>query len=236
MSQLFSFSPEHTWVLSMEFLYLLDTLSTYLGFLRNFFFFSRVFSVLYSSFMSFYPLELFLFSVIEFRFLRRWSENPTPFLSEVGWSIHCSSFVNCPCQLCSLGQGANCVTSYKMWPPKMKRMGRCVGWKKHNVICGSMIMPMVAIAYFGWLIDILVVNLFHQFYWYECWFLFFFKFYFIVYAVTAPQLFPLCVPPPSSPSLIQVIPTSLSMSMGHAYMFFGYSLSCTVLCIPMAIL
>ena len=36
--------------------------------------------------------------------------------------------------------------------------------------------------------------------------------------------------------LPQVIPTPLFMSMCHVYTFFGYSISCTVLYIPMAIL
>ena len=36
--------------------------------------------------------------------------------------------------------------------------------------------------------------------------------------------------------LPQAIPTPLFMSMGHAYKFFGYSISYTVLYIPMAIL
>ena len=36
--------------------------------------------------------------------------------------------------------------------------------------------------------------------------------------------------------LPQAIPTPLFMSMGHAYKFFGYCISYTVLYIPMAIL
>ena len=34
----------------------------------------------------------------------------------------------------------------------------------------------------------------------------------------------------------QATPTPLFMSMGHAYRFFDYSISCTVIYIPMAIL
>ena len=39
-----------------------------------------------------------------------------------------------------------------------------------------------------------------------------------------------------APLLPEAIPTPLFMSMGHAQMFFGYSISYTVLYIPMAIL
>ena len=43
-------------------------------------------------------------------------------------------------------------------------------------------------------------------------------------------------PPPHTPHLPQAVPTSLFMSMGHAYKFFGYSISYAALYIPMAIL
>ena len=45
------------------------------------------------------------------------------------------------------------------------------------------------------------------------------------------QFFP-CCPPHIAPSTPQAIPTPLFMSMGHAYKFFGYSISYTVLYIP----
>ena len=60
--------------------------------------------------------------------------------------------------------------------------------------------------------------------------------YFIDYAITVVLIFPLCPPPPSTPPQPHAIPTPLFMSMGHAYKFFGYSISSTVLYIPMAIL
>ena len=51
------------------------------------------------------------------------------------------------------------------------------------------------------------------------------------------QFFSLCslypVPPPFPP--LQAIPTLLSMSMGHAYMFFGYCIPYAVLYTPMTI-
>ena len=46
----------------------------------------------------------------------------------------------------------------------------------------------------------------------------------------------LCPLSTQQPQLCQAIPPPLFMSMGHAYMFFGYSISYTVLYIPTAIL
>ena len=43
-------------------------------------------------------------------------------------------------------------------------------------------------------------------------------------------------PSTQHPSVLQAIPTPLFMYMGHMYKFFGYSVSYTVLYIPMAIL
>ena len=64
----------------------------------------------------------------------------------------------------------------------------------------------------------------------------FFKLYFIDYAITVfPILFPFAPFHPSLP-FPQPIPTPLFMSVGHTYKFFGYSISYTVLYIPMAIL
>ena len=70
-----------------------------------------------------------------------------------------------------------------------------------------------------------------------CWdllveaFLWFFKLCFIDYSITVVLIFPLCPPP-----LPQAIPIPLFMSVGHVYKFFGFSISYTVLYIPMAIL
>ena len=55
------------------------------------------------------------------------------------------------------------------------------------------------------------------------------------------MLLQLCYFPPlplstQHPPLPHAIPTPLFMSMGHACKFFGYSIYCTVLYIPMAIL
>ena len=60
------------------------------------------------------------------------------------------------------------------------------------------------------------------------------KLYFIDYAITVVLLLPPLPPPPATqhPSLPQAIPTPLFMSMGHAYTFFGFSISCAVLYIP----
>ena len=60
--------------------------------------------------------------------------------------------------------------------------------------------------------------------------LFFFKLFFIDYAITVILIFSLL------PQLPQAIPKPLFVSMGHAYKFFGYSVSYTVLHIPVAIL
>ena len=38
------------------------------------------------------------------------------------------------------------------------------------------------------------------------------------------------------PALLQAVPALLSMSVGHAYIFFSYSILCAVLYIPMSIL
>ena len=50
------------------------------------------------------------------------------------------------------------------------------------------------------------------------------------------QFSPLCLPPSSIPHSLRQSPHHLFMSMGHTYKFFGYSISYTVLYIPMAIL
>ena len=68
------------------------------------------------------------------------------------------------------------------------------------------------------------------------WFSFLFKLHFIDYAVTVVPIFP---PLPSStqhPPLPQAISPPLFMSKHHSCKFFGYSISCTVLYIPMATL
>ena len=67
-------------------------------------------------------------------------------------------------------------------------------------------------------------------------FFFFFKitFYWLCY-YSGPDFPPLLSSTWHSP-YPQAIPPPLFMSMGHAYKFFGYSISCTVLYIPMAIL
>ena len=57
--------------------------------------------------------------------------------------------------------------------------------------------------------------------------------YFIDYAITVVPISPLCPLHPVS-TLPQAIPPLLFTSMGHAYKFFGYSISYTVLYIPMA--
>ena len=50
-----------------------------------------------------------------------------------------------------------------------------------------------------------------------------FKLYFIVYAITVvPGFSPLLPSAQFPPPLLQAISTPLYMSMGHAYMFFGY--------------
>ena len=65
---------------------------------------------------------------------------------------------------------------------------------------------------------------------------YFFKLYFILYTITVVLIFPPLTPSAQHPSLPQAIPPPLFMSMGHVYNFFGYSISYTVLYIPMAIL
>ena len=64
----------------------------------------------------------------------------------------------------------------------------------------------------------------------------FLKLYFIDYAITVVPIFTLLLPSSQHPPVPQASPTPLFMSIGHAYEFFGYSISCTVLYIPMAIL
>ena len=64
----------------------------------------------------------------------------------------------------------------------------------------------------------------------------FLKLHFIDYAITVVPFFPLLPPSTQPPPLPQAIPIPLFMSMGHAYKFIGYSISYTVLYIPMAIL
>ena len=55
------------------------------------------------------------------------------------------------------------------------------------------------------------------------------KFYFIDYAITFVPNFPSLLPSTQHPPFLQVISTPLFTSMGHEYMFFGYSISCAVL-------
>ena len=63
----------------------------------------------------------------------------------------------------------------------------------------------------------------------------FFKVCFIDYAITVVPIFPPLSPSTQHPSLPQAIPTPLFMSLDHTYKFFGYSISYTMLYIPMAI-
>ena len=64
----------------------------------------------------------------------------------------------------------------------------------------------------------------------------FFKLYLIDYAITVIPIFPLLPPSTQDPPLPQAIPTPLFTSMGHAFKFFGSSISYTLLYIPMDIL
>ena len=61
-------------------------------------------------------------------------------------------------------------------------------------------------------------------------FFFRFKLYFTDYTITVVPTFPPLLSSTQQPS------PQLFMSMGHVYKFFGYSISYTVLYIPMAIL
>ena len=65
---------------------------------------------------------------------------------------------------------------------------------------------------------------------------FFKKLYFIEYAITVVLIFLLLPPLHPAPPTLSGNPLPLFMSMGHAYTFFGYSLSYTVLYICMATL
>ena len=62
------------------------------------------------------------------------------------------------------------------------------------------------------------------------------KWYFIDHAVKVVPIFPPLPPHTQQPIFPQAIPTALFMSMGHVYKFFGYSISYSLLYIPMAIL
>ena len=65
---------------------------------------------------------------------------------------------------------------------------------------------------------------------------FLFKLYFIDYAMTVLLISPFLAPSNQHALIPHTIPPPLFMSMGHAYKFFGYSLSYTVLYTPMAIM
>ena len=58
----------------------------------------------------------------------------------------------------------------------------------------------------------------------------------MAYAITVVPIFPTFPPSTQHPLLPLAISTHLFMSMGPVYKFFGYSISYTVLYIPMAIL
>ena len=60
----------------------------------------------------------------------------------------------------------------------------------------------------------------------------FFRLYFIDYAITV-LIFPTLLPLHPAPPIPQAVPLSLFTSMSHAYTFFGYSISYTLLYIPM---
>ena len=55
-------------------------------------------------------------------------------------------------------------------------------------------------------------------------YLFIYLEFFIVILLQLFQLFPLCPPPPSPPPAFMSIPTLLSVSMGHSYMLFDWTL------------
>ena len=57
----------------------------------------------------------------------------------------------------------------------------------------------------------------------------FFKLHFIDCAIKVVLMFPPLPPFTQHPLLPQVIPPPLSLSMSHAYKFFGCSISCTIL-------
>ena len=63
----------------------------------------------------------------------------------------------------------------------------------------------------------------------------FLKLYFIDYAITVVLIFPLLLACTQDPPLPWTIPPPLCMSMGDACKFFGYSISYSVVHIPMAI-
>ena len=64
----------------------------------------------------------------------------------------------------------------------------------------------------------------------------FFKLYCIDYAITVIPVFPHLLSFPQRPHPLKQIPIPLFIFLGHVYKFFGYSISYTVLYIPMAIL
>ena len=63
-----------------------------------------------------------------------------------------------------------------------------------------------------------------------------FKLYFINYAITLVPIFPPLPPFTQHSPLPQAITTPVFMPMGHTYKFLAYSISYTVLYIPIAIL
>ena len=68
------------------------------------------------------------------------------------------------------------------------------------------------------------------------WLILFFKLYFTDHAITVVLIFPPLPPSTQYPLLPQALPTPFFKSTGHAYKFFGSSISHTVLYTPMAIL
>lgn len=115
MNWLFSsfFFLEHTWSLSVLFLYFLTYYLHNMASLEFFFSFAAIFL--------FCPLPLcpgllFPFLCVSyFKFLRRWSDQPTSCLLDASHSTESSSFVDCSPQLCGPGQEAGWITKYTMW-------------------------------------------------------------------------------------------------------------------------
>lgn len=117
------------------------------------------------------PVLLFPFLCVSyFKFLRRWSDQPTSCLLDASHSTESSSFVDCSPQLCGPGQEAGWITKYTMWLWSVRRMGRAVSRKSvwlEQACWHLKVSDSTRGCHDFCLSGILVFYLWQQFYWRE---------------------------------------------------------------------
>lgn len=168
LSLLFLFFLKHTWNLSVLFLYFV---TCYLHNMASWEFFFPFAAIFLFCPLPLCPVLLFPFLCVSyFKFLRRWSDQPTSCLLDASHSTESSSFVDCSPQLCGPGQEAGWITKYTMWLWSVRRMGRAVSRKSvwlEQACWHLKVSDSTRGCHDFCLSGILVFYLWQQFYWRE---------------------------------------------------------------------